>query len=274
MPTALAAMTPAVPTIHADATIEAAISLLLKHQISGATVVDDEGYPVGMITEYALLQVVDQPEIQGQRVAVHMTTTVLTADENDPLDEVAARLRAYQIQRLPVVRAGKVVGAISRSDLLRYAHRTGGAELRNTTGERELPLTVVLVDDDPSLLRMLEKLVRSALGDIEVVPFGDADSATAWLTTNNCEVLITDVELPDGNGLELLRYVKQRDPWVQVFVVTGHSSVAVVADAMRAGATDFLRKPLNHGDVTQQIRRAAQTYQRWTYVMQSAATAS
>ena len=98
-----------------------------------------------------------------------------------------------------------------------------------------------------------------------------AENTLVWLATNSAEFLITDFELPGINGLDLLQQVKHRDPWVQVFVITGHSSVYVAAEALRRGATDYLQKPLDHGDVIQQLHRAVQTYQRWTSVVREAA---
>jgi CBS domain-containing protein/CheY-like chemotaxis protein len=269
MPTVKEAMSTKAVTIRPNASVGEAIDLLLEHHISGAPVVDAEGLPIGIITEFALIEVLANPELREQPISNFMTKTILTVDENQSLDEVAETLRSFRIRRMPVVRNGKVVGIISRRDLLRFVHDTG-THIQEL--QEDLALSVVIVDDDACIRRLLEKLVRTALGDAKVALFADAESALSWLAKNPCEFLITDFELPDMNGLDLLRRVKERDPWIQVFVVTGHSSVYVAAEALRRGATDYLQKPLEPGDVIQQLRRAVQTYQRWTSIVETAAS--
>ena len=69
---------------------------------------------------------------------------------------------------MPVLRGGKVVGVISRRDLLRLLHDTG-AQIQES--ETDLPLTVVIVDDDASIRRLLAKLIHSALGDVRIEQF-------------------------------------------------------------------------------------------------------
>ncbi len=118
-----------------------AITLMTQHRISGVPVVDAEGRPIGMLTEGDLLRRVetgtlgDKPgwlacvfrpgaladdyvHTHGRRVLEIMTTDVITVDEDAPLSQVAALMRKHRVKRLPVVRGNRLVGVVSRSDLV------------------------------------------------------------------------------------------------------------------------------------------------------------
>jgi CBS domain-containing protein len=108
-----------------EATVEEAIELLLENHISGAPVIDDGGQLVGIISQFQLLEVMYDPQIKNGRVRDFMTREVLTIDEDALLGTAVNLFVVHRIRRLPVVRLGRVVGVISRSDLLRYFVNTG-----------------------------------------------------------------------------------------------------------------------------------------------------
>lgn len=107
-------------TVHADTTVADAVALLLRHHISGMAVVDDHGRPVGMITEFHMIQVICHPDINELPVSELMTTDVMTVREDTILSEVVNLMEQNRIRRIPVVRDGVVVGVIARRDLLLY----------------------------------------------------------------------------------------------------------------------------------------------------------
>jgi len=113
-----------VVTLHQDTPVEDAIRTLLKHQISGMPVVDDEGHLVGIISEFQLMEAIYTPEVKQHRVGKLMTRDVLTVKENAILSDVANMFILHRIRRMPVVRDGTVVGIIARRDLLRYVMET------------------------------------------------------------------------------------------------------------------------------------------------------
>ena len=120
MHTARDVMTTNVITINGDATIEQAIALLLEFRISGTPVIDDQQRLVGIISEYQLLEAVYTPEIKKQRVQESMTKDVMTVGEDATLSEMANLFILHRIRRIPVVRDDKVVGIVTRGDLLRH----------------------------------------------------------------------------------------------------------------------------------------------------------
>ena len=118
------AMSSEVVSIRPDVTIEAAIRILLEHNVSGAPVMDD-GRLYGIISQFQMLEVIYDPAVKDLRVQDLMTSNVLSVEESDLLGTAANMLIVHRIHRLPVMRGRKVVGIISRSDLLRYIIKSG-----------------------------------------------------------------------------------------------------------------------------------------------------
>lgn len=108
--------------------------------------------------------------------------------------------------------------------------------------KRTKKYNVFFVDDDPG--------VRSAVAeDIEdmgcnVKCFAKAKDCLEQLPNKNCNLLITDVKMPDMDGLTLLSKVKQIAPWVSVMIITGYGDIPMCAKALKMGAADFIEKPL------------------------------
>ncbi len=119
MLTARAIMTSDVVTIQSDASIKEAIELLIARQISGLPVVDSEGHLIGVLTEFALLAMVYDEEVQDHTVGQHMTTDLITVDIDDPVTRVADLCIVHRIRRVPVTKRGRLVGLIARRDVLR-----------------------------------------------------------------------------------------------------------------------------------------------------------
>ena len=112
-----------VPTLSPETRIMKAVDFLLRHRVTGAPVVDSGGRLLGIITETDLLKLVTAG-IQGQppteaTVAEYMTTDVMTVPPTVDIYYVAGIFLKNKFRRLPVVKGGKIVGAITRFDLLR-----------------------------------------------------------------------------------------------------------------------------------------------------------
>lgn len=116
-------MTRNVVTLPPEATAETAIETLVEQRISGAPVVDAEGRLLGVITEYHLLKIASFPSLQDQTVAELMTKAVWVITEDAELADAAELLSKHRIRRLPVVDHGRVVGVVSRRDIIRHLLR-------------------------------------------------------------------------------------------------------------------------------------------------------
>jgi CBS domain-containing protein len=112
---ARAIMTHRVYTISPEASVQEVAQLLSREHISGAPVIDKEGRIIGIITQADIIEKVDR---EGLRVADIMSPEVIAVDEETLVGEVAMLLSKRKIKRVPVMRNGKMVGIISRADIV------------------------------------------------------------------------------------------------------------------------------------------------------------
>ncbi len=103
--------------------------------------------------------------------------------------------------------------------------------------------TVLLIEDAASLRLVYEAVVRRA--GYEVVSAGDAESGRRLFESGSSRIVLLDLMLPDGDGLELMAEMLAARPETRVIVVTAHGSIQRAVEAMRAGAFDFLVKPFD-----------------------------
>ncbi len=123
---------------------------------------------------------------------------------------------------------------------------------------------LLLVDDDPSMVRLLGRVIeRSFGGQIEMRTLTDPALARDAIEQDLFDILVTDLEMPGTNGLSLLRCAKRRNALIQVVFVTGHSSLDALSDALEMGATDYLLKPLDQAELVELLEQAQKRVHRW-----------
>src|SRR5437588_12909665 len=108
-------MTRKVCTIHPDASAQEAAQLLDQMRISGLPVIDEDGKIIGIITEADIISKVNR---EGLCVADIMSHELLVVNEETPVSEIAMLLTERKIKRVPVVQDGKLVGIVSRADIV------------------------------------------------------------------------------------------------------------------------------------------------------------
>jgi len=114
--------------------------------------------------------------------------------------------------------------------------------------------TVYIVDDDISVRESLEALVR--LDGRDVVTFDSAQAFLAHTRPMDPGCLVLDVSLPDLNGLELQEQLHDDDALLPIIFITGHGDVPMTVRAMKAGAIEFLTKPLDDEALLAAIKQA------------------
>lgn len=133
-------MTPNVISVDPGAEVQGIASLLVEHGISAVPVVDNDDQVLGIVSENDLMRrvesegdkhkswwlkwlsgnnPVDYVKSHGRKASEIMTPDPITIEEDEPLYSIAALLEKHGIKRVPVVREGKLVGIVSRADLLR-----------------------------------------------------------------------------------------------------------------------------------------------------------
>ena len=113
----------------------------------------------------------------------------------------------------------------------------------------------ILVTDDDSAFRLATRTVLEDAG-YRVTPAEGVGKALEVLAAQRCDLLLSDLVMGSGSGIDLLRSVKQQWPDLPVIMVTGFGSIQTAVEAMRLGATDYLTKPSNNEELLIKIRRA------------------
>ena len=103
--------------------------------------------------------------------------------------------------------------------------------------------TTLIVDDEPDIRELLE-ITLSRMG-IETTSAADLQQARASLATQQYDLCLTDMRLPDGNGIDLVRDIQQQHPNLPVAVITAHGNMQSAIEALKAGAFDFVSKPVD-----------------------------
>ena len=116
--------------------------------------------------------------------------------------------------------------------------------------------SVLVVDDEPGLREMLTILFRRERYDVTACP-GFATAREAIRNTPTpYGVVLTDLMMPDGSGLDVLSLAKQRSEETEVIVMTAHSTVETAIEAMKRGAYDFVTKPFATSELRALVHKA------------------
>jgi DNA-binding NarL/FixJ family response regulator len=115
--------------------------------------------------------------------------------------------------------------------------------------------SVMLVEDDSTLLHRFCKIVVADPGFELFAAVGNLASARQALVTRAPDVLITDLGLPDGNGIELIRETARRHPGIDIMVITVFGDQKHVLDSIEAGATGYLLKGSLPDEFVSQIKQ-------------------
>jgi len=117
---------------------------------------------------------------------------------------------------------------------------------------------VLVVDDEPDLLDVLGALLTDAGWQVDTAPNGRA--ALRLVDGHRYEVVLSDIDMPGMNGLELLREIRARDLDVPVLLITGHPRVDTAVEALENGALRYLRKPIRERDLAAAVEDAARLH--------------
>ncbi|ETW96503.1 MAG: hypothetical protein ETSY1_26385 [Candidatus Entotheonella factor] len=114
--------------------------------------------------------------------------------------------------------------------------------------------SVLIVEDDYHVGKLLH--VSLARWGLDADVLGESRQALEALELRNYDLLLLDVLLPDVNGLDLLPVIHEMCPALKVIIMTGHADKAMAIDALRAGAFDFLEKPIDLTLLHHTVKRA------------------
>ena len=105
--------------------------------------------------------------------------------------------------------------------------------------------TILVVDDDEDILDLIERHLSNR--GYEVLTAYDGEQAISLLDKLMFDLVITDLKMPKFDGMEVLKKAKEKDPNIEVVILTGHGTMDNVVEALRdGGAFDYLQKPLHN----------------------------
>ena len=116
---------------------------------------------------------------------------------------------------------------------------------------------ILIIDDEPDIRKLLSITVERMGYDALCV--GAVGAAVDGLSAGAFDLCLTDLKLPDGSGIDIVKIIRQHYPSIPVIVITAHGSMDVAIDAMKYGAFDFINKPVDLHHLRKLINNATAT---------------
>jgi DNA-binding NtrC family response regulator len=116
---------------------------------------------------------------------------------------------------------------------------------------------VLVVDDEPNLRRVLSAQLSRDGYDVHTAE--DGQQALTVLNEHHIDLVITDLKMPNVDGMELLRRTLELDPGLPIVMITAHGTVDNAVEALKLGAFDYITKPFDQGEVRTIVKKALRT---------------
>ncbi len=118
---------------------------------------------------------------------------------------------------------------------------------------------IMLIDNEVGLCRMMEAVLRDQ--GYQTKSFTKPVQAVAEFTAGDYDLIISDIKMPEMDGLEVLKHVRNRDPEVPVIMITAYATVEMSIQALRRGAYDMLTKPFEPDELIYRVKNALQHHE-------------
>jgi DNA-binding NtrC family response regulator len=115
-------------------------------------------------------------------------------------------------------------------------------------------MKIIVVEDDLSILETLSVYLQTI--GFEAIPFSSPEIALSFYKNNPYYIVISDYSMPVISGAEFIRTVKDINPLAQCIMITGSRGEEIVVQALQAGASDFLAKPMDLSKIEESVRKA------------------
>ncbi len=115
-------------------------------------------------------------------------------------------------------------------------------------------MKILLVDDEERFLVTTQKLLQRQGYDIAIANSGKV--CLELLARQEVDVVVLDVKMPEMDGVETLKTIKQQHPLVEVIMLTGHATVESAVEGLMSGAVDYLIKPMAIEDLIDKVKEA------------------
>ncbi|MCM2265721.1 MAG: sigma-54 dependent transcriptional regulator [Desulfuromonadales bacterium] len=115
---------------------------------------------------------------------------------------------------------------------------------------------IMLIDNEAGLCRMMEAVLRDQ--GYLIKSYTNPVQAVADFSAGNFDLIITDIKMPEMDGLEVLQHLRRRDPEIPVIMITAFATVEMSIQALRRGAYDMLTKPFEPDELIYRVKNALQ----------------
>lgn len=221
----------------------AAIALVGKQKMTPELILADYNMPGGMNGMQVLMKL--RQELGRDVPAIILTGDISSKTLNDVTGKSLIRLAKP-------VRLSDVAQAIHK--LLMAEVDSAPPEPLLVTERGDVANTVFVIDDDEDLLQTLRLVIEKHGLPVETYSSCEEFLNAGYPRDEGC--LLVDGYLPGMNGLELLQRLKKNGRHIQSIMMTGNSDVAMVVNAMKAGASDFIEKPIQHAELLECIEHS------------------
>ena len=124
---------------------------------------------------------------------------------------------------------------------------------------------ILIVDDDDDMTLILSEILKQLGHDVSTA--STAEDAMVLIKTEEYFVVIADIHMPGSSGIDLLKWVKEINSMIQVFIMTAHSNKETIVECLAAGATDYFEKPFRSEDIILSMHAAIYRVQKWSKIL-------
>ena len=136
-------------------------------------------------------------------------------------------------------------------DAVEHSEQEGRSGAGGSVGE-EINGRILIIDDDPHFLRVLQRILSGE--KFVVMATSNPCEATGLLRSNSFDLIICDLRMPDCDGLNVLQAIRSAGNEIPVIILTAYGEVDTYLEAMNAGATEYLNKPIKSDELVQIVR--------------------
>lgn len=117
-----------------------------------------------------------------------------------------------------------------------------------------MPHRILIIEDEETLRESLKRVLLKEGYDVQAVE--SAEAALPIVEEKWCDLIVTDIILPGQSGLECLKKCRQKNPDLIVIIMTAYATIESAVEAIRAGAYEYIVKPVVHDELNALIKRA------------------
>jgi DNA-binding NtrC family response regulator len=123
-----------------------------------------------------------------------------------------------------------------------------------------MAISVLVVDDEKNVAELLKDILEDE--GFEVDTAHSLKEGKEKLKTNDYDIILLDIWLPDGDGIELIPFIKKQSPLTKIIMISGHANIPIAVKSLKEGAFDFLEKPISTDNLLAVIDKAVKALKK------------